>query len=88
MLYDFEGDGVVDLTRTDLLAINHTYSSAGEYFPVVTIVTTSGRFSSLGGWNSDPSTTGGTPQMRITVQTPPVQVSTISITDPVDVKLC
>ena len=87
VLYDFEGDGGLDLTRTDLLAISHTYSSAGEYFPVVTVVTTSGRFSSLGGWNADPSTTGGTPQMRITVQTPPQQVgSSISITDPVDVK--
>jgi len=87
VLYDFEGDGVVDLTRTDLLAINHSYPSAAEYFPVVTVVTTSGRFSSLGGWNADLSTTGGTPQMRITVQTPPQQVgSSISITDPVDVK--
>ena len=80
--YDFNGDGVADQTETNLDPINHTYTVAGEYFPVVTIQTTSGRFSSLGGWNS---TTAD--RLRINVQAAPQQIgSAISITDPVDLK--
>jgi hypothetical protein len=81
VLYDFNGDGVTDQTETDLNPINHTYTTAGEYFPVVTIQTSAGRFSSLGGWiawNPD--------RLRINVQEAPVQESVISITDPVDLK--
>jgi Glucodextranase, domain B len=81
VLYDFNGDGTSDFTATDLNPIQHTYSSAGEYFPMVTIVTTAGRFSSSGGWNStDPN------RLRINVQIPPVLQNTIAITDPVDLK--
>lgn len=79
--YDFNGDNLSDQTATDLNSIAHTYSTAGENFPVVTIQTTVGRFSSLGGWNSFDGN-----RLRINVQTPPVQLSVINITDPVDVK--
>ena len=79
--YDFDGDGVYESSPNNLNPVTHSYS-AGQYFPVVTIQTTVGRFSSLGGWNSsDPN------RLRINVQTPPVTVGTpISITDPVDLK--
>jgi hypothetical protein len=83
VLYDFNGDGVTDQTANNLNSISHTYSDAGEYFPVVTVVTSSGRSSSPGGWSSgDPN------RLRINVQTPPVlqSASTISVTDPVDLK--
>ncbi len=86
--YDFEGDAsfpggaVADQTAANLNSINHTYSSAGEYFPVVTIVTSIGRFSSLGGWNASPA-------LRVNVQQSPVVLngSGISINDPVDLKV-
>ncbi len=79
--YDLDGDGVTDQTAANLNPINHTYSSAGQYFPVVTIQTTAGRFSSLGGWNSGAG-------FNINVQQPPVQLNVInSIIDPVDLKV-
>ncbi len=81
VFYDFNGDGTTDQTESNLNPISHTYSTAGEYFPVVTVQTTVGKFSSLGGWNSP------TPdRLRINVQAAPVTDSTISITDPVDLK--
>lgn len=80
VLFDFNGDNIVDQTAANLNQINQTYSVAGEYFPVVTIVTSSGRFSSVGGWNGDVS------RLRINVQTPPNTLNTIAIVDPVDLK--
>jgi Glucodextranase, domain B/NHL repeat len=82
VLYDFDGDGVIDQTAADLTPVAHTYPSAGQFFPVVTLVTTAGRFSSPGGWNaSDPTA------LRINVQAPPQQIGdAISVTDPVDLK--
>jgi hypothetical protein len=80
VLYDFNGNNVVDQTAANLDPINHTYSVAGEYFPVVTVVTASGRFSSPGGWN------GGSSRLRINVQMPPTTLNSISVIDPVDVK--
>ncbi len=78
--YDFEGDGITDQTETTTASINHTYNDAGQYFPVVTVKTTAGRFSSVGGWN-----VGG---LRINVQESPEQVGgDISIADPVDLKI-
>lgn len=81
--YDFNGDGVNDQTETSLsVTPSHSYA-AGEYFPVVTVQTTAGKFSSLGGWNA--STLD---RLRINVQTAPQQVgSAISIPDPVDLKV-
>jgi hypothetical protein len=79
--YDFDGDGVSDQTANDLAQLSHTYSSPGQFFPVVTVETSLGRFSSPGGWSSsDPS------RLRINVQSPPVILQTINVTDPVDLK--
>jgi hypothetical protein len=82
--YDFDGNGKldagVDQTETMLNTISHSYASAGQYFPVVTIVTSAGRFSSVGGWN-----VGGA--LRVNVQQPPTQDGVISISDPVDLKV-
>jgi hypothetical protein len=52
VLYDFDGDGTIDQTANNLNAVSHTYSTPGEYFPAVTVVTSAGRFSSIGGWSS------------------------------------
>jgi sugar lactone lactonase YvrE len=81
--YDFDGDNGIDLdTGTDTTAKTHTYNTAGEYFPVVTILTSVGKFSSLGGWNAwNPD------RLRINVQTPPVQDSVINVTAPFDIRV-
>jgi hypothetical protein len=80
VFYDFVGNGESDPPVANLNSINHTYSSAGQYFPIVTIQTTAGRFSSIGGWNVASA-------LRINVQQLPVQQNVISIADPVDVKV-
>ena len=85
VFYDFNGDGVTDFVTDNLDSLTHTYATNGEYFPVVTILTTAGQFSSVGGWNSaslDPSNQS----IRINVQTPATQSTLASITDPVDIK--
>lgn len=65
VFYDFEGAGSSDQTASDLTPLIHNYSSAGEYFPVVTVVTTAGNFSSSGGLNSaDPIAWLSTPKCR------------------------
>lgn len=81
VFYDFDGDGTNDQTVANLNPITHTYSSPGQFFPVVTIQTSAGKFSSPGGWTSvDPS------RLRINVQSPPIVLQTISVTDPIDLK--
>jgi hypothetical protein len=82
VLYDWDGDGITDQAASNFNPISHTYTSAGQFFPVVTIVNNANqRFSSPGGWNSaHPS------RLRINVQTAPVVLSTISVTDPIDLK--
>jgi DNA-binding beta-propeller fold protein YncE len=85
VLYDFNGDDITDFITNSLDSIIYTYETNGEYFPVVTIQTDAGRFSSFGGWNAvliDPSNQ----PVRINVQAPATIVSTHSITDPVDIK--
>jgi len=80
VLYDFNGDDVIDLVTNSLTPVSYTYTN-GEYFPVVTIQTSMGWFSSSGGWNSvDPN------RLRINVQAAATILSTISITDPVDIQ--
>ena len=78
--WDFDADRVPDLVNPDLKAVTHTFKTEGEYFPVVTIQTSVGRFSSIGSgfWFF-----GGT---RVNVQKPPIVLSTIKVTDPVDLK--
>jgi DNA-binding beta-propeller fold protein YncE len=79
-LYDFNGDGIVDFTTNTLGTVTVTYTN-GQYFPLVTLQTTTGRFSSSGGWNSsDPN------RVQITVQSSPTTTTFASITDPVDLK--
>jgi len=83
VIYDFKGNGEISQTANNLNSISHTYSSASENFPVATVVTSAGRFSSAGGWSSaDPS------RLSINVQAPPVLPpnTTITVTDPVDLK--
>ncbi len=81
VLYDVNGDGIFDLATNTTAPVTYIYGTNREYFPVATIQTTSGWFSSSGGWNSiDPN------RIQITVTAPPVILSTISITDPVDIK--
>ncbi len=80
VLYYFKGDNNDYDPAATLAPVSHTYPTAGEYFPVVTIVTTSGRFSSVGGWNAAAS-------LRVNVQQPPVQQNVINVTDPVDLKV-
>jgi len=82
VLYDFDGDDIIDLVTNNLQSLTHTYATNGEYFPVVTIQTIGGWFSSLGGWHAN--FFGET--LRINVQAAPVQMSLITITDPVDIK--
>jgi len=65
--YDFSGQGGnPDLTKPglDLSSVSHGYF-AGEYLPVVTIRTTVGNFSSLGGFNSE---TAVTTPLKVIVQ--------------------
>jgi DNA-binding beta-propeller fold protein YncE len=79
-LYDFNGDGIADLITNNLGSLTYTYTN-GQYFPVVTVQTTAGNFSSSGGWNSsDPN------RLQITVQNPVIQLASISVTDPVNLK--
>jgi len=81
VLYDFNGDGIADFITNTLGSITYTYETNGEYFPVVTIQTTAGLFSSSGGWNSsDPS------RLQITAQNPVIELSSFTVTDPVDIK--
>jgi hypothetical protein len=63
VFYDFNGDSSSARTEPDLRPVTHTYTASGEYFPVVTIQTGVGRFSSLG-------MAGGAP-LSVSVQIPP-----------------
>jgi len=85
VLYDINGDDITDFVTNSLDSITYTYATNGEYFPVVTIQTDAGRFSSIGGWNAvslDPSNQ----PVQINVQTPATQSTLANITDPVDLK--
>jgi sugar lactone lactonase YvrE len=85
VIYDFNGDDIADLVTNNLLPLTYTYVTNGEYFPVVTVQTTAGRFSSVGGWNAvalDPSNQ----PVQINVQAALTQTVFVSITDPVDLK--
>ena len=85
VLYDFNGDDIADFVTNSLDSITYTYATNGEYFPVVTIQTDAGRFSSIGGWNAvwlDPSNQ----PIRINVQAAVTQTLFATVTDPVDLK--
>ncbi|HEU6449383.1 MAG TPA: hypothetical protein VFV23_13205 [Verrucomicrobiae bacterium] len=78
--YDFNGDGIMDKTNTNLNSFTHSYTN-GQYFPTVTIQTTAGFFSSDGGWNSSNPN-----RLQVTVQNAPTLVSTLSVFLPIDIK--
>jgi hypothetical protein len=83
--YDFNGDGILqpvdEFIRTDLNAVSCTYA-AGEYFPVATVRTTLGSFSSIGGFNYVPIQ--GRPNILVQPAASPPTV--LSISDPIDLK--
>jgi hypothetical protein len=85
VLYDFNGDGISDFVTNSLGSITYTYATNGEYFPVVTIQTDVGRFSSVGGWNAVSLDSSNEP-VRINVQSVPTQSTLTNIPDPVDLK--
>lgn len=88
VFYDFNGDNVPDLTNSDLQPVTYAYLTGGEYFPAVTIQTSVGRFSNLSGMMAmTVAMFGGDAGISfVNVQTPPVLLSTIRITDPVAVQ--
>ena len=90
VIYDFDGDNVPDQTSPDLQPVTHTYKNSGEYFPVMTIQTSVGQFSSLSGMFGMLAAAfgggNGNAMAMVNVQAPPVLLSTIKVTDPVDVK--
>jgi DNA-binding beta-propeller fold protein YncE len=86
VMYDFNGDDIADFVTNNFDSINYTYATNGEYFPVVTIQTDAGRFSSVGGWNATTSDSSNQP-VQINVQAALTQTTFISsISDPVDLK--
>ncbi len=80
VFYDFDGDGSYDQTNPDVKSVTHIYKTDGEYFPVVTIQTGVGRFSSVRSLDWLFSA------VRICVQRPPVLVRELKVTDPVDLQ--
>jgi hypothetical protein len=85
VLYDFNGDDIAGFATNNLDSFTYTYATNGEYFPVVTIQTDAGQFSSIGGWNAvslDPSNQ----PVRINVQMPATQATLASVPNPVDLK--
>jgi hypothetical protein len=79
--YDFQGNNTYGAPQTappPFPPVQNNYA-AGEYFPVATIRTSSGSFSSDGGWNTPGNT------LTVTAHPAPVQ-SEIVVSDPVDVK--
>jgi hypothetical protein len=83
--YDFNGDDLADFTTNAVGSLTNVYATNGVYFPEVTLQTTTGRFSSVGGWDLG-SLQPAVVVPQVTVQPSITQVSTISITDPVDIK--
>ena len=88
VFYDFDGDHVPDLTRTDLQSVTHTYNTAGQYFFIITVQTDVGRFSNPAGMLAMMTREGNrdSETWYVNVQAPPVLLSTIKINDPVAVK--
>jgi DNA-binding beta-propeller fold protein YncE len=83
--YDFTGNNIAGLATNNLNSITYTYATTGEFFPVVTIQTTAGLFSSIGGWNAvslDPSNQ----PVQINVQAAATQTTLANVTDPVALK--
>jgi DNA-binding beta-propeller fold protein YncE len=88
VIYDFDGDGVPDLTNLDLRPVTYNYETNRQYFPVVTIQTDVAQFSSSGPLLFSLAMFFGVPGAiaSVNVQEPPVVMFTIPIADPVDLK--
>ena len=85
VLYDYNGDDISDFVTNSAGSIIYSYATNGVYFPIVTIQTTAGRFSSIGGWNAvilDPTNQ----PVQINVQVQPTTTTFASIANPVDLK--
>src|SRR5439155_26518374 len=82
VFYDFNGDNIPDQINSDLQPVTHTFKAGGEYFPIVTIQTSAGRFSSLSGMHAMfDAAFGGSGALFVNVQSPPVVLSTSKITE-------
>ena len=85
VLWDFNGDDITDFTTNNPGSVTNAYTN-GEYFPVVTLQTDIGRFSSIGGWNAVSLDSTNQP-IRINVQMPATQTAMLSsFPNPVDLK--
>ena len=94
VVYDFVGSDIPAFTNNSLNAYTYTYTTNGQYYPVVTVQTPVARFSSIGGWNSSVANSTN-PPVRVTVLPPPTALtvtninglaSVINIANPVDLK--
>lgn len=85
VFYDFDGGNVQ--VATSLRPVTHTYKTSGQYSPIVTIQTSVGRFSSVSSALAMLAAAFGNQlSPSINVPSQPIVLSTIKITDPVDVK--
>ena len=94
VVYDFVGNDVPAFTNNSLNVYTYTYTTNGQYYPVVTVQTPVARFSSIGGWNASLANSTN-PPVRVTVLPPPTAItvtninglaSVINIANPVDLK--
>ena len=94
VVYDFVGSDIPAFTNNSLNVYTYTYTTNGQYYPVVTVQTPVARFSSIGGWNSSVANSTN-PPVRVTVLPPPTALtvtninglaSVINIANPVDLK--
>jgi len=82
--WDWQGDGIPDLTTTNFAAQSYTYS-AGTYFPVVTVTTSQGTFSSGGGAAANLTNMLANPVTILADATPQI-VWSVNVTQPDAVK--
>ena len=76
---DFDGDMVPDLNASTLAPVTHTYAAAGEFFPTVTVATSTASASSPGGIFADPAT-----RLTLRVENPPLVQATFNMPTPID----
>ena len=79
--YDFAGDHTAVVSKPDLKPVTHVYDQPGEFFPVVTVKTSTGLFSSNASFNFFRMQS----PLMIRVTATPRVIRTIPVTDPVDV---
>ena len=85
VFYDFNGDDIADFATNSTDQIAYSYATYGEYFPVVTIQTDAGRFSSIGGWNAVVQDPTNAP-IIINVESTLTKTTFTSVIDPVALK--